>query len=541
MLASYLWDFGDGTTSTDAFATHTYAQTGHYYVCLTATDINGCVSTYCEHLYIYNPNNICAPTLSVNIAPTGGLDYNFSATTSLASPSYFWDFGDGNVSSSSSNTTSHTYQSEGVYYVCLYAYQSTTGCYASYCDSVPVVFTPIPCQTAIQFAPDALDGNTYNFASTQTGVAPFTYSWDFGDGNTSTSATPSNTYVTSGAGMSYFSVSLTVTDADGCVATDSTTVSVFSYGDVISGVVAKEATLQFFGDAIVYLIQYDSTSGTLTAVDTTFTTQGFYQFSNVAAGSYLVKAALLTTDTDYTDYLPTYYGQSLAWTNATFVSPAPVDSGFVYNIVLIKGTNLGGAGFIGGMVVNGAGRPIIGNQTLIENIGELDAMPNVSVLLLDYNDNAVTHTVTAADGSYSFDKLDMGHYRVHVEEVGKMTFPANILIDPAGMHHTEVHFTIHSNMVTLTMVNRVMANIEQLNIFPNPVQDNLNVSLELKESMDLTINVTNLLGQQLISENRSLQGGAQNFELDLQNLPSGLYLLSLTSGTDIVTHKIYKQ
>jgi PKD repeat protein len=543
-LANVLWDFGDGNTSTLEYVSHTYAQTGAYYVCVTATDLNGCTSTYCQHVYIYNNNNNgnCVATLSLNSTPTGGLSYDFSAATSIASPTYYWDFGDGNTATSTNATISHIYQNGGTYEICVYAYESSTGCHASYCDSVTILFTTTPCQTAIQFVADPINLNTYNFNATTTGVAPFSYAWDFGDGNTSTAATPDNTYPSSGANTQYFNVSLTVTDSDSCVTTDSVTVAVLSYGQIISGVVAKDATLQSLAGAKVYLIEYDSIAGTLTAVDSTLTIQGFYQFSNVATGSYLVKAALLTSDLAYGNYLPTYYGLSLTWNNATFVSPAPIDSAFAYNIILIKGANPNsGPGFIGGMVVNGAGRPIINNQTIIDNINELKAMPDVSVLLLDGNDNPITHTTTAADGSYSFSNLAMGNYKVHVEAIGKISYPANITIDSAAMHHTQVHFSMHSNTVTLTMVKDISSNIEQVNIFPNPADDNLNLSLRLKERMDLTINVTNLLGQRLISENISLESGTQISRINLHGLPTGMYLLSLSSGTEVITYKIYKK
>ena len=43
---SYAWDFGDGTTSTDPVATHTYAEDGTYEVTLTITTADGCENTY---------------------------------------------------------------------------------------------------------------------------------------------------------------------------------------------------------------------------------------------------------------------------------------------------------------------------------------------------------------------------------------------------------------------------------------------------------------------------------------------------------------
>ncbi|HLO55376.1 MAG TPA: PKD domain-containing protein, partial [Saprospiraceae bacterium] len=41
-IASYEWDFGDGSTSTAANPSHTYITTGTYYVTLRVTDNNGC-------------------------------------------------------------------------------------------------------------------------------------------------------------------------------------------------------------------------------------------------------------------------------------------------------------------------------------------------------------------------------------------------------------------------------------------------------------------------------------------------------------------
>lgn len=44
---SYLWDFGDGSTSTLAYPTHTYSAAGFYTVCLTVTSSDGCYDTQC--------------------------------------------------------------------------------------------------------------------------------------------------------------------------------------------------------------------------------------------------------------------------------------------------------------------------------------------------------------------------------------------------------------------------------------------------------------------------------------------------------------
>ena len=45
---TYLWDFGDGTTSNQPFPSHTYATPGRYAVCLTVSDGAGCSFSFCD-------------------------------------------------------------------------------------------------------------------------------------------------------------------------------------------------------------------------------------------------------------------------------------------------------------------------------------------------------------------------------------------------------------------------------------------------------------------------------------------------------------
>ncbi|MCU0318505.1 MAG: PKD domain-containing protein [Flavobacteriales bacterium] len=49
---SYLWDFGDGSTSTDPWPLHDYEGTGPYVLCLTITDSDGCSDTFCDTLAV---------------------------------------------------------------------------------------------------------------------------------------------------------------------------------------------------------------------------------------------------------------------------------------------------------------------------------------------------------------------------------------------------------------------------------------------------------------------------------------------------------
>lgn len=55
---SFNWDFGDGTTSNQAYPSHQYASTGTYLLCLTVSDASGCSDTYCDTLSVDSAGNI---------------------------------------------------------------------------------------------------------------------------------------------------------------------------------------------------------------------------------------------------------------------------------------------------------------------------------------------------------------------------------------------------------------------------------------------------------------------------------------------------
>ncbi|MBU2929407.1 PKD domain-containing protein [Winogradskyella psychrotolerans] len=76
------------------------------------------------------------------------------------------------------------------------------------------------------FNDDTCSGTPVNFSSTVTGNGPFTYDWEFGDSSSSTNENPSHSYDAFGCGFSNFSVTLTVTDSNGCTKTRTKPISI---------------------------------------------------------------------------------------------------------------------------------------------------------------------------------------------------------------------------------------------------------------------------------------------------------------------------
>jgi gliding motility-associated-like protein len=68
----YLWDFGDGDTSSQVNPSHQYLRTGTYHVCLTGVNEAGCSETTCKEVSaivvpLYDVPNAFAPTGKNNI------------------------------------------------------------------------------------------------------------------------------------------------------------------------------------------------------------------------------------------------------------------------------------------------------------------------------------------------------------------------------------------------------------------------------------------------------------------------------------------
>ena len=207
---SYYWDFGDGNTSTSQNPTHYYSPLGPWNVCLTVTDANGCDSSWCQWITVGCAATSCDATFTHTNITCDSIWFVPASTGSQYA--YYWDFGDGNTSTQSS--PAHTYGADGIYIVELVIADTVSGCNASYLYTISIDCNYSPCTTNGAFAWNIDSTNcNVNFVSTAFGgTPPYTYYWNFGDGNTSTSPNPTHNYPNN----SVWTPCLTITDANGC-------------------------------------------------------------------------------------------------------------------------------------------------------------------------------------------------------------------------------------------------------------------------------------------------------------------------------------
>jgi len=214
-VVNYLWDFGDSTTSTAAIPTHTYNSSGSYTVKLIITTAGGCtdtviavngivVTTIPIANFSATPRNTCAMTL-----------INFSDSSTGNTKHWLWSFGDG--STSTIENPSHIYNDTGFYDVQLIAWNR--GCPDTLKLKNYIFINP----PIAKFIVTNICDSPYTKIFTDQSIGSDTWSWNFGDGTTSTIQSPEHTYADTGT----YTISLTVTnDTTNCSYTTTKTIKV---------------------------------------------------------------------------------------------------------------------------------------------------------------------------------------------------------------------------------------------------------------------------------------------------------------------------
>lgn len=218
---SYVWNFGDGTSSVNLNESHNYTIPGTYYITLTATDTNRC----------HPVNSITKP---VTLKPNSFVDFdgndvclgNAIQFTNFSNPAaqFVWHFGNG--ATSTLYSPAYLYSSSNTYDVMLTMTDTST---CNVYDTIVKQFTVFPQPTASFITLK----DTFKYQAPVPFInKSFLYNslmWDFGDGQTSTDENPEHVYNTIG----WHTVCLTAVNG---VCTDTFCKNVFIYYTKLIGV-----------------------------------------------------------------------------------------------------------------------------------------------------------------------------------------------------------------------------------------------------------------------------------------------------------------
>ncbi|MEO6489515.1 MAG: PKD domain-containing protein [Ferruginibacter sp.] len=216
-ITQWIWNYGDGvidTLSSGPFQ-HQYTSQGIYSVSLTVTDINGCSDSLIKISLLTISRPVAGFNGDTLSCPGGTIHfYNTSVGNGLI---YHWDFGDGGISINTNPT--HIYAANGVYTIKLFVVDPY-GCTDSMIKVNYIsIYTPTAGFTVSDTA-GTCPPLIVSFTNTSQNYTSF--SWDFGDGSSSTNFSPSHFYNIPGT----YNAVLTVIGTGGCISTRQQTITV---------------------------------------------------------------------------------------------------------------------------------------------------------------------------------------------------------------------------------------------------------------------------------------------------------------------------
>ncbi|HTT14306.1 MAG TPA: PKD domain-containing protein, partial [Thermoplasmata archaeon] len=225
---AYLWEFGDGNSSTASSGTHAYTLPGTYAIELEVTDSLGATTVNVTSVTIH-PD----PVLRVLVTPSTTTDVDFplsfvaAIAGGAAAVSEQWYVG--TTLSGNGSTFSATWESSGHYNV-TFAYTDAAG--VSLEQVTPVVIEP-PVRATVSVAygngsvpvgsgPVTVGESVELVAAVFGGTAPYVVDWNFGDGSFAVGLRAQHVY---GAAGNY-SATVNITDAVGGTISAPLTISV---------------------------------------------------------------------------------------------------------------------------------------------------------------------------------------------------------------------------------------------------------------------------------------------------------------------------
>jgi gliding motility-associated-like protein len=218
-IAIWLWEFGDGQTSTEQNPVHVYNGYGDYTVKLTVTNSFGCAPTSTtKNIYVYKSIDMAFNYSTPDCVTKAVTITDESISTDGFVLSRVWNFGDGSLKETHNSVTpfQHTYATAGSYPVTL-TINTDRGCTSVLTKSIVISELPV---VDFNLPPTCADGSYAKFTDNSkiADNSTLTYLWNFGDPasgalNTSTQKNPQHIFLTA----QLYQVTLTVTSASGCV------------------------------------------------------------------------------------------------------------------------------------------------------------------------------------------------------------------------------------------------------------------------------------------------------------------------------------
>jgi hypothetical protein len=338
------------------------------------------------------------------------------------------------------------------------------------------------------------------------------YLWNFGDGSTFEGENPSHAFPYEGD----FTVCLQVSNNDTvnpcndtyCVEIPVTPDPIYELGGLLfAGMYPINNPVNTGDHAFAYLYRLEDNG--CKPVDTVmFDTLGYFWFANVREGSYLLKAGLKENSVRFHDFLPAYHGNVLRWVDSdTLIVDHDIFNASIYMVSAET-------------MATGEGR-ITGHLMMDQSHGGITPVGGGQVVLADMDGNPYSCDMADAEGNFAFDNLPEGDYMIFGEYTGSDAQLMNVTLDSAQMTADSLTLMVYSE---IPGVDDDQNTIPSVTIYPNPVDDQLQVHMNLLINEQVEVILLDYLGRECVRHTWRMPPGSFRQTIDVQSLSPNLYL-----------------
>jgi PKD repeat protein len=517
----FSWNFGDGLTGIGQNIVHNFnpSMGNEFLVQLTTFSYNPATGDSCiafsEQLVSLPIIPNCDANFFYVAEPTIPFTVNFFDNSTGIISSRSWDFGDGATSEEINPV--HTYSESGDYYVCLTISGDSLG---NYCTDTYCAYISIQeqLQAAFNFFLDTLSGaiRQYYFTDASAGN-PETWQWTFGDEYFSNEQNPVHQFDYSG--MFNVCIQVTKTLPNGGIVSDDYCyeIEVPSYYDlgglVFTGLNPINNPYPTGDTGIAYL--YRIYNNNIIPVDTNyFYAFGYYWFTGVREGNHIVKAGLTENSENFGSFAQAYYPQQLYWDDAETIQVLDSNNYYVdVHLIGLQGIE-SGIGSINGHIID------------LPNPSLSDYVYGQPVYLYSESDELLASVLSNFMGSFSFNNLAYGAYKLRTDVTGFYCEPIMVTLDQANPVYNnvllEIFETYPNGSVEIEHTDFISGPV-----YPNPVMDKLNIDLKNHRDLEIHVSVYALTGIKVLEETIRIGAGNNTITLSTQGLGGGLYFVRL--------------
>ena len=338
--------------------------------------------------------------------------------------------------------------------------------------------------------------------------------WDFGDKITSDLQHPDHIFP--GPGM--YKVRLTTTAIIEDVEQENTMLRVIYIADRSYFHLGGHAYAGYFpaNECLAYLYYVDTTENTIPVDTVSVDTLGYYGFWEVPSGDYFIKVQPKKTSVLYGNMMPTYYGDVVFWEGATQIKHEETNWGYHIHFVEAIGID-SGIGNISGNIKY--------NEILNGMDYEIPAM-GIDIYVMDSSEQTLISHYSNEDGNFEFPEVALGTYWLYPEVTGlsQKKYRVDVTFDEPDVSDIEILLTPGGGDSTDYIEDFTAENALGFP-YPNPATNQLNINIDANSYQSATIDVFDLQGRKLFSQQLQLQSGSNTLSMNIASLRRGAYFI----------------